>query len=339
MALAVVLCGAGLAVGPAFATAPRPATLEAWIYPARAGQPACRVASELSALAADPVDVLKPEYLVASRGTVQIEDAQSLPCNGFSAANLARVRTAAHRVYVTVSAGTSGVKSLLKNPVRRAMGEQTIESFINAHGLDGVDLDFEPRQWSSAIWAQYMDFVRHIAANLTPEGRVVEVDMQAWTSTPFDASRYAVPVAMGARLVVMAYDHEYDIACAPITPYTWLRQVVHYALSQVPNDALTVGIPSYGYTTTNCQHVTRVTSNVAYVTMEHASGFSTNPLVVAARRDPTSGEIRWTAGGTLFDYTDATALAAKLQTVEALGITDVSVWSLGGQPWFNGNPG
>ena len=102
---------------------------------------------------------------------------------------------------------------------------------------------------------------------------------------------------------------------------------------------MTVGIPSYGYTTTNCRRVAQVTSNVAYVTMEHAPGFSTDPLVVASRRDPTSGEIRWTVGGTSFDYVDATALDAKLQAVEDLGVTDVSVWSLGGEPWFNGNPG
>ena len=83
LVLAAALGGLGVAAGPAFATAPRPPTVEAWLYPASTGQAACRAASELSALAADPVDVLKPEYLVASRGTVQVEDAQSLPCNGF----------------------------------------------------------------------------------------------------------------------------------------------------------------------------------------------------------------------------------------------------------------
>ncbi len=336
--LAAVVAGAGLGAGPASAAAPRPGTLEAWIYPSGAGQPACSVPSDLSALAADPVDVLKPEYLVASGGKVQVEDAQSLPCNGFSAANLAHVRSAAHHVYVTVAAGNAG-KSVLRKAAKRTKAEQTIESFVNANGLDGVDLDFEPNKWSPTLWVQYMDFVGHIATALAPQRRVVEVDMQAWTTTPTDASRYAGPVAAGARLVVMAYDHEYDIACAPITPYAWLQQVGHYALTQVPSSMLTVGIPSYGYTTTSCQRVAGVTSNVAYVTMEHAAGFSTDPAVVAARRDPASGEIRWTSGATHYDYVDATALNAKLQTVEALGVTDVSVWSLGGEPWFNGNPG
>ena len=39
------------------------------------------------------------------------------------------------------------------------------------------------------------------------------------------------------------------------------------------------------------------------------------------------------------DYVDATALDGKLQVVESMGITDVSVWSLGGEPWFTADPG
>ena len=82
-----------------------------------------------------------------------------------------------------------------------------------------------------------------------------------------------------------------------------------------------------------------ITSNVAYVTLAGDPGFPTTPASVAALRDPASGEIRWSSGGVFYDYVDATALDAKLQEVEDLGVTDVSVWSLGGEPWFTGNPG
>ena len=123
-------------------------------------------------------------------------------------------------MYVTVSAGTAGAKSVLKNPVRRAKAEQAIENFVNAHGLDGVDLDFEPNKWSPTLWAQYMDFVGHIAADSRSAGtRRSKSTCRLGHRHRRDASRYADPVAVGARLVVMAYDHEYDIACAPITPY------------------------------------------------------------------------------------------------------------------------
>ena len=72
--------------------------------------------------------------------------------------------------------------------------------------------------------------------------------------------------------------------------------------------------------------------------MANEPGFPRTPAAVESLRDPSSGEIRWQSAGVFYDYTDATALNTKLQTVEDMGVTDVSVWSLGGEPWFTGNP-
>lgn len=335
----VATAGVRVASSSAGAAGP-PSTLEAWIYPSSAHQPACDTGTELSALAADPVSVLKPEYLtVGARGQVLTETAAELPCNGYSTANLAAVRRAAHTVDVTVSAGTHGTKALLANAGRRSAAQRAIAAFVAGNGLDGVDLDFEPTRWSSTLWSSYVGFVRSLASTMRSAGRDVDVDLEPFTTTPWDAERYGAVAAAGGRVVVMAYDHEFDTACAAISPTSWLEQVVRYAQSQVPAADLTVGIPAYGYTTTTCRRVAHVTSNVAYVTMEHAPGFPSTAAAVARDRDPSSGELRWSAGGVLHDLVDATALDAKLEVVENLGVTDVSVWSLGGEPWFTGNPG
>jgi hypothetical protein len=340
----LALFGSALIAGPLVASPPDasatslPTTVEAWIYPGTAGQPTCDVPSELSTLDSDPVALLKPQYLTVRGGKVRIDTAAEYPCNGFSPANLAEVRAAAQQVYVTVSAGSGATKSLLANASRESTALATIESFVASNGLNGVDLDFEPNDWTTAMWSAYMSFVGDLVAALSPEGAGVEVDLEPFTTTPWDAERYANIASAGAHLVVMAYDDEYAVACQPITPYTWLQQVVAYAQSQVPASDLTVGLPSYGYTTTTCGRVKHVTSNVAYVTMQNEPGFPTTPAAVESLRDPSSGEIRWESDGVFFDYVDATALNAKLQTVESMGVTDVSVWSLGGEPWFTGNP-
>jgi hypothetical protein len=345
LAFVLALSSSGLSIGPfigltdASAT-PLPTTVEAWIYPGSPGQPTCDVPGELSAISSDPVALLKPEYLtVRGNGKLAIETATELPCNGFSPANLAQVRGAAHRVYVTVSAGPRPTKSLLAKPSNVSAALTAIESFVASNGLNGVDLDFEPNGWTTAMWSAYMGFVGGLVSALGPAGRSVELDLEPFTTTPRDAERYGDVASAGAHLVVMAYDHEYDVACAPISPYAWLEQVVAYAQSQVPESNLTVGLPSYGYTTTTCARVRHVTSNVPYVTMEEEPGFPTDPALVASLRDPGSGEIRWESNRVFYDYVDATALNAKLQTVQNMGVTDVSVWSLGGEPWFTGNPG
>jgi hypothetical protein len=317
-----------------------PTTVEAWIYPGSPGEPTCDVPAELSALESAPIARLKPQYLsVTGSGKVEIDGAADLPCNGFSAANLAEVRAAAHQVYVTVSAGTGATKALLARPAKQRAALTAIESFVSSNGIDGVDLDFEPNRWSAPMWGEYTTFVDRLAGVMNSEGHGVDVDLDAFTTTPWDAERYGDIASAGAHLDVMAYDDEYANACAAVTPYAWLQQVVAYAQSQVPATDLTVGLPSYGYTTTTCARIQHVTSNVAYVTMQDESGFPTTPTAVEALRDPGSGEIRWEADGVFHDYVDATALDAKLQLVEDMGVTDVSVWSLGGEPWFTGNPG
>ncbi len=128
-----------------------------------------------------------------------------------------------------------------------------IESFVASNHLDGVDLDFEPNTWTSTMWSAYTGFVRDLVNALTPAGRAVEVDLEPFTTTPFDAERYANVASAGAHLVVMAYDHEFDLPCAPISPYAWLEQVVTYAQSQVAASDLTIGLPAYGYTTPRLQ--------------------------------------------------------------------------------------
>ncbi len=291
-------------------------------------------------MAANPIAILKPEYFdVNSRGKVVEETAAELPCNGFSAANLAEVKAAAQRVYVTVSAGPAGVRALLDKSGRLLAGQQAIERFVVANNLNGVDLDFEPSRWSESAWQSFMTFVSGIATSFQPTGRSVEVDLDAFTATPWDAERYADVATAGAHLVVMAYDDELNVACAPISPFNWLEAVTSYAKSQVPLSDLTIGIPSYGYFTTTCKKIAHVTDNVAYVTMENEPGFPTTAAGIDALRDPGSGEIRWTSGNTSYDDVDSTALNDKLLVVESMGVTDVSVWSLGGQPWFSGNPG
>ncbi len=159
---ASILSGSVAGVPDAGATT-LPTTVEAWIYPGDPGQPTCDVPAELSGLDSDPVAVLKPQYLsVTAGGKVRTDTAAALPCNGFSAADLAAVRAAAHQVYVTVSAGTGATKSLLAGPSKESAALAAIESFVSSNGIDGVDLDFEPNTWTRACgrrtWASSADW-------------------------------------------------------------------------------------------------------------------------------------------------------------------------------------
>jgi spore germination protein YaaH len=207
-------------------------------------------------------------------------------------------------------------------------------------GLSGVDVDLEDYwSWSTADFTNYKTFLQELATSLHSKEKRLQVDAPAMTE---DAAfyDYAAVAATGVDdLVIMAYDEEYDTAkgkaCLPIAPYSWLEQVTTYAQSKVEASKLIMALPSYGYSAPSPCDTDAITGNIHLGDMKQKPAFSADPATVESRRDPSSGEIRWTSNGTLYDYVDQTAMDRKLALLVSLGVTKVSVWTLGGgNPWF-----
>lgn len=347
---AVTVADAGTTSAHRTAAANRPASttsgvaLETWLYGGSTGDSECTAASEY----ADNrvlTGALKPEYWsVTSKGTVTLETATSGTCNGYSAADVADLKAHSAYQYPTISGMTTAdVHALVSSSSKRSAAVSQLTSLVVSANLSGVDVDLEDYwSWSAADFSNYKTFLGQLATSLHAKGKKLLVDAPAMTA---DASfyDYAAVSAVGVdELEIMAYDEEFDTAsgarCLPITPYAWLKQVTTYAQSKVTDPAkLVIGLPSYGISAPDPCDLNNVTGNIQYSDMKKSPGFSTDPATVAARRDPSSGEIRWVSGGTLYDYVDSTALNAKLAVLKSLGVTKVSVWSLGGgNPWFTG---
>ncbi len=282
---------------------------------------------------------MKPQYLeVDNQGTVSVTTTARMPCNGYRPASVRALGRQGRQVLTTVAAGPAATAALLASAARQHAAQSAIVSFVDEAGLAGAELDFQPVTWTSSAWAAYMTFVGGLAEQLHKSGHRLEVDMNAWTATPPDTERYLDPVLQGAHVVVMSFDHQYLKACSPIAPFAWLRQVVSYVQTQVPLQDVTFGLPAYGYRARSCNSPSAVRDNVPYVAMQQAPGFPATPSAVAAHRDPSSGEVRWRSGHVRYDYVDSTSMRQKLQVLHSLGVSRVSVWALGGNPWFDANP-
>ncbi|MFC1443600.1 glycosyl hydrolase family 18 protein [Streptacidiphilus sp. N1-10] len=318
--------------------------LETWLYGGSTGDSECTAASEYADNRVKN-GALKPEYWsVTGKGKVTLESATSGSCNGYSAANVADLKAHSAYQYPTISGMTTAdVHALVSSSANRSAAVSQLSSLVSSAGLSGVDVDLEDYwSWSTADFGNYKTFLGQLATALHANGKKLLVDAPAMTE---DASfyDYAAVSAEGVdELEIMAYDEEFDTPdgsrCLPITPYAWLKQVTQYAQSKVPDPSrLVIGLPSYGISAPDPCDLNNVTGNIQFSAMKKSPGFSSNASTIAARRDPSSGEIRWVSGGTLYDYVDSTALNAKLAVLTSLGVTKVSVWSLGGgNPWFTG---
>jgi hypothetical protein len=215
-----------------------------------------------------------------------------------------------------------------------------LTSFTKAIGFTGVDVDFENYwSWTGNDEANYYTFVTELADGLHRAGLKLQVEGPPDIATGFDYGRV---LAAGAdQVVMMVYDDEYQspagATCLAFSPYDWMTYLVTGALAQIPSsqrNRFVAGLPAEAYAASDSCRT--ITGNLTPQDMRAAPGFTEDPAIVAGRRDPGSGEIRWSSGGTFYDYVDQTALDSKLALVQRLGVTTVSVWALGGgNAWFD----
>jgi spore germination protein YaaH len=349
--LAAGLCVAAMlasavAAHPAHAAASTPPlVLQEWLYPGPAGSVTCAAAAEYAGGRLQD-GVLKPEYIDFNEQGDPYIDYASNPayaCNGYSAANVASVKAHSRWQYMTTSlADLTSEEHLTSTEAQRRKGISFLVSFVKKIGFTGIDVDFEnywTPGWAGTDEDNYYTFLTELATAAHAQDLKVQVDGPAGSGTPFD---YGTVLGDGVdQVVMMTYDEEFnspaESTCLPISPYSWIKTMIEQGLAQIPQaeqDRFVDGLPSYGYMATGrCQNIT---SNLTFRDMENAPGYSANPTVIASRRDPSSGEIRWSDDGTFYDYCDQTAMDAKLAVVESLGVHNISVWALGGSnPWFS----
>jgi len=308
----------------------------AWIYP---GAP-CNAQTEYAD--GRHINVLKPQYYtLQDDGTLVQDTSEKAGCNGYSPTDVASVKQHSDQQFVTISGPTSGeitgIFSLATNPALTNAFTNTLLSFLNESGFTGVELDFEQfAKWSPQQYIQYKAFIATLGSTLHTHGYQLMLDTPAISNTteqgyyPFKYEDFNQPPLsqVVTAMNVMAYDQQDDNgAGTAVQPLAWLKNICVWMKTRITDtNRVVIGIPSYGYhgKTATYGHMTIDT----YSQSKMYPGFST------AQRDPLSGEMIWSTGGTSYVYSDSATLDGKLKVVQDAGLSRISVWHLGGNLWF-----
>lgn len=118
-------------------------------------------------------------------------------------------------------------------------------------GYIGLDIDFEFIE--AADEEAYLSFLENVANRLHAEGYFVNADLAPKTSAAqtgllYEAHNYAAVGAISDTVLVMTYEWGYTygppMAVAPINK---VREVLNYAVTEIPPQKILMGIPNYGY--------------------------------------------------------------------------------------------
>lgn len=301
----------------------------AWIYP---GPPTCGARQEYSD--GRRIDILKPEYFMLSEaGELLLLTEDEYGCNGYSAQNVADLKKYSKEQYVTVSSSYSvSMDRFLTAALSDGSHVDRLVSFVVDNGLTGIEIDFEDfGNWDGEVYSRYKEFVSKLGDALHKKGKKLMIDGPA-TSNQTEENwfvwRYSDFVSLPVdKIVIMAYDYQYDQGVGePISPVSWVKGVIGWTLAKFPDRSrISVGIPSYGY---KGSHSSQRFSLLTLEQMKREADFE------KAREDSASHEMTWQNGGEVYFYQSPEGMNKKLEAIRSAGVSSISVWHLGGNPWF-----
>lgn len=145
------------------------------------------------------------------------------------------------RVAIEVFNNPSSLDNLINN----------IERNIQMKGMAGIDFDFE---YLSAEYADnYVDLVRRTRDRLSPQGYVTTVALAPKTRADqpgllYQGHDYRGMGEAADYCLIMTYEWGYTFGePMAVSPIGNVRQVVEYAVTEIPPEKILLGMNNYGY--------------------------------------------------------------------------------------------
>ena len=307
------------------------AHIQAWLYD---GPPACNADEEYSD--GRRIHVLKPEYFtVLENGRLKmIVETDESRCNGFSDANAQDIIDHSDEQYITVSANRIGMINLLNDTLLKRTTISTLVDFAADINFTGIELDWEDwHDWTKDDYEGYKSFVTDLGKSLHSRGLKLAIigppiyDKHSQSLYPWAYEDFSnAPIDF---IISLSYDYQYDTSAGnPISPNAFVSAVAQWMLEKVSEkEKIVMGIPTYGY------HGEIGTYGITIDTKNQSENF---PGFNTAKRDPKSFEMSWTNNGISYWFQDTEGINLKRELIESTGITSISVWHIGGNPWFSG---
>lgn len=143
------------------------------------------------------------------------------------------------------------ISVMVNNPTVKQNLIDQLKQTMQAKGYRGVDVDFEYIKQEDRD--AFTSFVRELTEQMNAIGYQVSVALAPKTSSDqvgllYQGKDYGGLGAAANSVLLMTYEWGYTygppMAVAPVDKQ---RQVVEYALTEIPRDKIKLGIPNYGY--------------------------------------------------------------------------------------------
>lgn len=205
-----------------------------------------------------------------------------------------------------------------------------------AKRLNFKDIHFDMEHLPRELRENYNAFLRKAKARLSAQGFLMSTALAPKTSATqagewYEAHDYRAHGQIADFVVIMTYEWGYSGGPAmPVSPLPQVRQVIEYALTEMPASKIMMGQNLYGYDWT-----------LPFVQGTTAKAVSPQEAILLAEENNVPISYDTTAQAPHFDYTDssgkrhtvwfedARSIQAKFNLIKELGLRGISYWKLG----------
>lgn len=205
-----------------------------------------------------------------------------------------------------------------------------------AKRLNFRDIHFDMEHLPRELRENYNAFLRKAKARLSAQGFLMSTALAPKTSATqagewYEAHDYRAHGEIADFVVIMTYEWGYSGGPAmPVSPLPQVRQVIQYALTEMPASKIMMGQNLYGYDWT-----------LPFVQGTTAKAVSPQEAIILAEENNVPISYDTTAQAPHFDYTDssgkrhtvwfedARSIQSKFNLIKELGLRGISYWKLG----------
>lgn len=225
------------------------------------------------------------------------------------------------------------IHSVLTNPPAKDELIRQLLNLTEEKGYGGVDVDFE------YILAEDRDlftsFVAELRAAMNQVEKFVSVALAPKTSADqkgllYEGKDYGGLGAAADEVLLMAYEWGYTYGPAmAVAPLNKVRQVVEYALTEIPSEKINLGIPNYGYDWT-LPYVQGESKAVTIGNVEAVQIAIENDVPIQFDETAMSPFFTYARDGREHEvwFEDARSMQAKCGLVAEYNLQGIGVWQI-----------
>lgn len=225
------------------------------------------------------------------------------------------------------------ISNLLGNDAARQRLIYQLTRQITERGFEGVDIDFEYILASDRV--AFAEFVAQVREAVNALGYPVSVALAPKTSSTqagllYEGKDYALLGQAADYVLLMTYEWGYTYSPPmAVAPLNKVREVVEYALTQIPAGKIHLGIPNYGYNWT-LPYVKGTSKARTIGNVEAVQIAIDNNVPIQFDQTAMSPFFQYRSDGALHEvwFEDVRSLDAKFGLVTEYGLRGVGYWQV-----------